>query len=438
MQPGETQPLLPYHMLRSLTADGRLLFATRCARMFAYGMLSVILVLFLTELGYRDRWGTIVSAALLGDIVVSLWMTTTADRVGRRNMLILGALLMAGAGLVFATTDSFPLLLIAATIGVVSPSDKEVGPFLSIEQSALSQTVPGSDRTAIFAWYNLAGSVAAALGTLTAGFAWKGLLRFGLTGTGVYRPIVWAYAGIGILLAAAFVLLSPAAEAPRAAEPSAAPVWLGLHRSRSIILRLSALFALDAFGGGFILQSILVAWFHLRFGADPEVLGSIFFAANLLAAGSALVAARLAERFGLVNTMVFTHLPSNVLLVLVPLMPNLDLAVTLLLVRFSISQMDVPTRQSYTMAVVHPDERSAAAGITTVARSVGAAFSPWLANKCLAVPALLGVPLFIAGGIKIVYDLWLYRAFVSHRPAESADQPREWQAQEIKRQNSNV
>lgn len=415
-----TQPLFPWYVLGSLTADGRLLFGTRCARMFAYGMLSVILVLYLTELGFKDRWGMIVSAALLGDIGVSLWITTAADRVGRKKMLILGSLLMAGAGLVFATTENFLLLLVAATIGVVSPSDKEVGPFLSIEQSALSQTVPATERTAIFAWYNLAGSVAAALGALMAGFAWRQLLHLGLNGADVYRPLVFAYAGIGSLLAIAFLGLSRAAEAPAATAVSEIRPWLGLHRSRSIVLRLSALFALDAFGGGFILQSIVVAWFHERFDADPAVLGSIFFTANLLAAGSALVAARLAERFGLINTMVFTHLPSNVLLILVPLMPNLELAVTVLLVRFSISQMDVPTRQSYTMAVVHADERSAAAGITTIARSVGAALSPYLANRCLAVPTLLGVPFFVAGGVKILYDLWLYRAFVAHRPEDGA------------------
>jgi MFS family permease len=411
-----SQPLLSYHVLRSLTADGRLLFATRCVRMFGYGMLSVVLVLYLTELGFKDRWGTIVSAALLGDIAVSLWITTSADRIGRRKMLILGALLMAGTGLVFATTHQFLPLLAAATIGVVSPSDKEVGPFLSIEQSALSQTVSAAERTAVFAWYNLAGSVAAALGTLLAGVGWKQLLRFGLEGADVFRPLVFAYAGVGFLLAIMFVWLSPAAEAQPAIPVRETPAWMGLHRSRSIVLRLSALFALDAFGGGFILQSILVAWFYVRFDADPEVLGAIFFTANLLAAGSALVAARLAARFGLINTMVFTHLPSNVLLILVPLTPNLELAVLVLLVRFSISQMDVPTRQSYTMAVVHSDERSAAAGITTVARSVGAALSPYLANKCLAVSGLLGVPFFVAGGVKILYDLWLYRAFVSHRP----------------------
>src|SRR5262249_26829903 len=196
--------------------------------------------------------------------------------------------------------------------------------------------------------------------------------------------------------------------------------WPGLHRSRPIVLRLSALFALDAFGGGFILQSILVTWFRIRFGADPDVLGTIFFFANLLAAGSALAAARLAERFGLINTMVFTHLPSNILLLLVPLMPTLELAVTVLLVRFAISQMDVRTGESYAMAVVPPDERSAAAGITTVARSVGAALSPWLANRCLETAALLGLPFFVAGGIKILYDLWLYRAFVSHKPEDDS------------------
>ena len=193
----------------------------------------------------------------------------------------------------------------------------------------------------------------------------------------------------------------------------------GLHRSRGVVLRLSALFALDAFGGGFILQSIVAYWFHIRFHLDPALLGGIFFVANLLAAASALAAASLAKRFGLINTMVFTHLPSNVLLILVPLMPNLPLAVTVLLIRFCISQMDVPTRQSYTMAVVHPDERSAASGITTVARSIGAAISPTLAGYLLARPDLISVPFFIAGGVKIVYDLWLYREFVSHKPDAS-------------------
>jgi MFS family permease len=399
------------------TGDGLLLFATRGLRMFAYGALSVVLVLYLKAVGLMEgQIGLLLTMTLLGDTVISLWITTAADRMGRRRMLILGALLMALVGGVFATTGNLVLLIIVATIGVLSPADKEVGPFLSIEQAALSQTVPDERRTAVFAWYNLVGSLTAALGALVGGFACRHFLRAGMTGADVYRPVVVAYCVVGLLLAAGFARLSAATESPGAGNALPRSSWLGLHRSRGVVLRLSALFALDAFGGGFILQSIIAYWFYLRFRLDPATLGSIFFFANLLAAASALGAAALAKRFGLINTMVFTHLPSNVLLLLVPLMPNLTLAVALLLVRFSISQMDVPTRQSYTMAVVRPDERSAASGVTTVARSIGAAISPALAGYCLARPDLINVPFFVAGGVKIVYDLLLYRAFVAHEP----------------------
>jgi predicted MFS family arabinose efflux permease len=185
-----------------------------------------------------------------------------------------------------------------------------------------------------------------------------------------------------------------------------------------VVARLAGLFSLDAFAGGFVVQSLVAYWFHLRFGVSPAALGGIFFGANLLAGFSALVAARVAARIGLVNTMVLTHLPSNVLLLLVPLMPTLPLAVAVLFLRFSISQMDVPTRQSYTMAVVSPDERSAAAGVTGVARTTGAALSPVIAGPLLASPALAGVPFFLAGGIKIVYDLLLWLSFRSLRPPE--------------------
>jgi MFS family permease len=192
----------------------------------------------------------------------------------------------------------------------------------------------------------------------------------------------------------------------------------GLHRSRKTVLRLSGFFALDAFGGGFVIQGLLAYWFHLRFGVEPAALGGIFFGANLLAGVSALLADRIAARIGLIRTMVFTHIPSNLLLMLVPLMPSLRAAVALLLVRYSISQMDVPARQSYTMAVVEPDERSAASGVTTIARSVGALISPTISGALLAVPALMSAPFFLAGGLKITYDLLLYRAFSGHRPPE--------------------
>jgi len=217
------------------------------------------------------------------------------------------------------------------------------------------------------------------------------------------------------LLALSFSRLASATETP--APPSQ---WTrcGVGPSRAVILKLSGLFALDAFGGGFVVQSLAAYWFYLRFGVSPAALGAIFFGANVFAGISALLASRIAARFGLVRTMVFTHLPSNVLLILVPLMPTVEMATVVLLLRFSISQMDVPTRQSYVMAVVRPEERSAAAGITGVARTIGAAVAPVLAGMLFARPALISVPFFLAGTLKIVYDLLLYREFVSVRPPE--------------------
>jgi MFS family permease len=317
-------------------------------------------------------------------------------------------------------TSNFWWLLLAATIGVISPTGNEVGPFLSIEQAALSQLVPEERRVEIFAWYNLVGSVATAAGALCGGAVAQLVQWFGVDGPGRYRPLVIGYALVGPVLAWACLRLSPATEVaatPAAFTPTRALPWsrLGLLRSFPVVVKLSSLFALDAFGGGFVIQSIVAYWFYLRFAVEPATIGAIFFGANLLAGVSALSAAWVARRIGLVKTMVFTHLPSNVLLILVPLMPNLPLATLMLLLRFSISQMDVPTRQSYTMAVVAPDERSAAAGVTGIARSLGAAISPMLASLLVEHPGLTSLPFFLAGGIKIVYDLLLYQGFVNAR-----------------------
>jgi len=403
-------------VLRALTPDGRLLFLTRCIRLFAYGSLSVVLVFYLTSLGFTtSQTGLLLTLTLAGDTVVSLFLTTRADRIGRRLMLIVGAVLMAAAGLTFAFTSNFLFLLIAGTIGVISPSGNEVGPFLPIEQAALSHVVPSQTRTAVFAWYTLAGSLATAAGSLGGGILSDLLQKSTTTPLGSYRAIVLLYAALGVLLALLFARLSPAAEVSVSGERSA---FLGLGRSRNVVLRLSGLFALDSFAGGFVVQSFAAYWFYLRFGVNPATLGAIFFGANVLAGCSALLASRLASRFGLIRTMVFTHLPSNILLILVPLMPTLPLAIVVLLVRFSISQMDVPTRQSYTMAVVRPEERSAAAGVTGVARTIGAAIAPIFAGLLFARPALISVPFFIAGTLKIVYDLLLYRGFVTVRPPE--------------------
>ena len=393
-----------------------MLFVTRFMRMFAYGFLSILLALYLAQLGLSDaKIGLLLSLTLVGDIGISLLLTTTADRFGRRRTLVIGAALMLLAGIVFALTNNFMALLIAATIGVISPSGNEVGPFLSVEQASLSHIIPDHRRTHVFGWYNLVGSLATAMGALVSGAVTQVLQNTGMPALDSYRVVVWGYAGAGAVLCLLFLWLSKAIEAaPNAnstAQMTGVRVFLGLHRSKGVVVKLSALFSLDAFAGGFVIQSIVAYWFHLRFGVQPAMLGAIFFGANLLAAISALAAAKMASRIGLVNTMVFTHLPSNVLLILVPLMPNVHLAVLMLLLRFSISQMDVPTRQSYVMAVVDPDERSAAAGVTAVARSVGAAIAPSLSTMLLASSMFMAIPFFVGGGLKIIYDLLLYRNF---------------------------
>jgi MFS family permease len=400
--------------------------------MFAYGLLSVVLVLYLAQLGLNEGLiGLLLSLTLIGDAAISLWMTTSADRIGRRRILIAGTGLMLFAGVLFAVTDRVALLLIAAIIGVISPSGYEVGPFLPVEQSALSQIVPDRLRTQVFAWYTLVGSFATAAGALCGGGLTQFLQQAGVIPLNSYRTVVVLYGVMGVLLGALFTKLSPDVEAVHS-DGLPIPTRLGLHRSRSIVLKLSTLFGLDAFAGGFVVQSLVAYWFHVRFGVEPAALGGIFFGANILAGISALAAAWVAARIGLVNTMVFTHLPSNLLLMLVPLMPNLPLAIFVLFVRFSISQMDVPARQSYTMAVVAPDESSAAAGVTGIARSIGAAISPTFSGVFLGNPVLLGAPFLVAGALKVVYDILLYRSFreikerehETHR-SEETDSPAE-------------
>jgi MFS family permease len=406
----------------ALRSDVPRLFLTRGLRLFAYGALSVVLVFHLAATGLSEaRIGLLLSLTLLGDTALSLVITTRADRAGRRRMLLAGAALMVGAGVLFAVTEDFWLLLLAATLGIISPSGNEVGPFLAIEQAALSQAVPAERRTGTFAWYTLTGAFATAAGAFVGGGLAEGLQRCGLTPLQSYRAVILLYAALGAALALAFAGLGPGVEAPAARASGRPPLLspgLGLHRSRGVVARLSALFALDAFAGGFIVQSFVAWWLHRRFGVGEGLVGAILLGANVLAGLSALWSASLARRFGLVNTMVFTHLPSNLLLLLLPLVPTLWMAVAVLLARFSISQMDVPARQSYTMAVVAPDERAAAAGLTGIARTVGSSLAPLLAGPLYAAPALAWLPFWICGGLKIVYDLALWRAFAQVRPPE--------------------
>jgi len=325
-------------------------------------------------------------------------------------VLILSALPMVAAGAALASRDGFLLLLPLAALGGLSPTGQEVGPFQSLEQAALSQAGRRADRVMPYAWYNLAGSLAAAFGALAAGVVPASLESAGWAPLAAQRVLVWAFAATGLVLAALYTALSPMIEVQAPARRPGEGAAPALHRSRGIVLRLAALFGVDALAGGFVVQSLVALWFNQRFGVGLDLLGPLFFGTNLLSALSYLAAARLADRFGLLRTIVFTHLPSNVLLALVPLLPTWPLAASVLLARHALAQMDVPTRQAYTMAVVTPGERAAAAGLTNAVRPAAAGVAPVITGAALQAAAS-GVPFFLAGGLKIVYDLTLWHMF---------------------------
>jgi MFS family permease len=399
----------------TLSPDGWVLFAACGVRNCAYGFLSVVLGVYLAALGLSvEAIGGIFTAALAGGAVMTLVLTRVADRLGRRQILIAGAALMAAAGIVFALTDQVLVLAVAAILGTISPSGKEVGPFLSVEQAILPQTTTDEQRTDVFAAYNLVNYLATALGALAVGLP----AMLGLSALQGYQLLLWGYAAAALVLLLLFGRLSPAAEAGMADQPRSAR-GTGVRQSRGTVVKLAALFAVDSFAGGFVVQGLLALWFHLRFGIDLGGLAAIFLGTNLLAALSFLAAPPLARRFGLLNTMVFTHLPSNVLLLLVPLMPRVELAVGVLLIRYLLSQLDVPTRQSYTMAIIPAAERAAAAGVFSVVRNAASAVGPAFAGVTLVAPAL-GLPFILAGTLKIAYDLALFAMFRGVQPPEEA------------------
>ncbi|HLJ81355.1 MAG TPA: MFS transporter [Ktedonobacterales bacterium] len=421
-----------------------LIVAARGLRSFSYGMLAVLLAVALTSAGISPAAiGGIITVSLAGDFCGTYVIGLNADRWGRRRTLIVLALLMAATGAVFGLTAFYPVLLVAAFFGTLGTTASETAPFLPIEQSMLPNTCPPERRMRLFARYNLVASFAGALGALFAGL--PDLLHRAGISLAVATHLLF---GVYVLAALAVALLagrlSPAVEAPplvrEATSPREAPSAAGLHwrptaggrrrmdevrlrrlvpplvpplgRSRGLILRLAALFSVDALAGGLVVQSLMVLYFHLRFGVPLGLLAALFFGANTLAALSFLAAAPLARRIGLLNTMVFTHLPSNVLLALVPLMPTFPLAAVVLLVRQLLSQMDVPTRQAYTMALVAREERTAAASVTSLARSAGSASTPVLSGVLLQGPLLaMGLPFLVAGGLKVAYDLTLWAVF---------------------------
>jgi len=393
------------------TAYVNRLLTARALRAFGDGFVSLLLPVYLIDLGYDTvTVGLIASATLLGSGAMTLGVGLTAHRYHYRTLLLAAAALMVATGAAFATvTQLWPLLAIAV-VGTLNPSSGDVSVFLPMEHAVLSRVVADRHRTAVFARYALVGTLVAALGALAAGIP---PLLGQLTGW-PQRPCLQAmfalYSLLGVGAAIAYRGL------PRTLESSlrrAAP----LTTSRKAVIKLAALFSLDAFAGGFVVQSLMALWLYQRFALSTATAGTIFFVTGVLSALSYLAAVRIARRIGLVNTMVFTHLPANLCLVAVPFVPHVGIAVALLFVRSLLSQMDVPTRNSYVMAIVTPEERAAAASLTAVPRSLASAASPFLAGYLLALSPF-GWPLVAAGSMKIAYDLLFLATFRKVKPPE--------------------
>jgi MFS family permease len=388
-----------------------LVFAGRAVRSFAFGWLSIFLALYLARKGFGAvQIGAVFTATMVEDAVLTIVLSTIAARVGPARVMAFAAPLLVVGGLLLALPESRGLLLAGAVIGTLSPNGQEAGPFAPLEQALLARLAGSGSVVRLFGWYNLFAFFPAAAGAGLAGAAHGWALRRAFEPLKAEQGMLLAYAAAGLVLAALYTRLARLEPARRLEAVPLPTRSLGLARSRRVVFPLAGLQAVDAFAGGFIMQSLLAYWFHLRFGVSAEALGALFFGTSLLSALSFLVAARVAERMGLLNTMVFTHLPSNVLLILVPFAPTFAAAAAVLLARHLLSQMDVPTRQAYTMALVAPDERPAAAGFTAGARALAQAAAPLASGVAMATVAT-PVPFLLAGGLKIVYDLSLFFRF---------------------------
>jgi MFS family permease len=393
------------------TADGKRLVATRALRGLADGAVSVLLPSYLSALGFgATQIGIIVFGTLLGSALLTLWAGFVAHRVGERRLLVGASCLMLATGLGFTYVRSFWPLFVVAFLGTLNPSAGDVSLFLPLEQAALAESVTVKDLTGIFAIYNVAGALAGALGALASGLPTLLASRLRWNMLAAQRSGFVAYSAIAVIAALVYRSLSPAV--------AVGPIHLApLTKSRGIVVRLAMLFSLDAFGGGFVIQSLLALWFFRRFNMPIQAVAVFFFAAGLLGSLSQFVSSALAARIGRIRTMAYTHMPSNVFLILAALMPNATLTIVFLLLRLSLSQMDVPARQSYVMAMVPPEERAAAAGVTNVPRSLATALAPIAAGMMLDASSF-GWPLICAGSLKALYDILLLLRFRSIMPAD--------------------
>jgi MFS family permease len=394
-------------------ADVVCLYAARAARGFGDGFAAIILPAYLLEIGFDPfQIGLVATAALLGSAAITLAIGFLAPRYDLRTLLLACAALMVVTGIAIPSLQHFVFIAVVAFIGTMNPTTGDIGVHVPLEQAALAHRASDKKRTHIFARYSLIGALSIAAGALAAGTP-DLLVSFGMGRIGALQIMFYVYAALGLIGAVFYSRL------PRAEVTETTPLATPLGPSRRTVYKLAALFSLDSFAGGFTVQSIMALWLFERFDLSLAAASAFFFWSNVLTAFSYPVAARLGQRFGLVNTMVFTHIPSSVCLILAAFSPNLSTVLALLLVRSALSQMDVPTRTSYVMAVVTPPERTAAASVTAVPRSLASAISPALSGALLST-SLAGLPLVICGVLKIVYDLSLLFSFRHVKPPEEA------------------
>jgi MFS family permease len=397
--------------------EARLIFLGRGFRAFGDGFVSLLLPVYLTVLGFNPfEVGVLMAATLLGSALLTLGVGFVAPSLGRRHLLVVAALLMIGTGIGFLLETRFWPLVLIGFVGTLNPSSGDVSLFLPLEHAALADLVPDRSRTMIFAFYSVVGSLVGALGSLAAGVPELLVSILHVHLATALQAMFAAYTVLGLASYFLYRRLPPALDRKRTVR--AAP----LGPSRGIVFRLATLFCLDSFASGLAIQSLLALWLFQRFGLSLVAAGSIFFWSGVLAASSSPISALLAKRIGLVNTMVFTHLPAHVCLVGLALAPNLASAIAFLLMRALLSQMDVPARTSYVMAVVTPEERPAAASVTLVPRSLATAVGPVIAGYLLSLAAFPAA-LVLAGGLKVIYDLLLLAMFRRHRPPEESAPP---------------
>lgn len=401
-----------------ISIDGKLLLCARIVRTFAYGFLSVILAIYLKLIGFDDILiGIILSVTLINSIIFTLFASFYADRIGRRKTLILYTAMMSISGGIFFVTENPLALIIASLLGTLNITGSETSAFLSIEQSILPQTIKDNrKRNTLFGFYNMVGTFAMGAGILIANLPI--IIQNELEFDQIYaiKLLFLFYSLLGVLVIGIYLKLSSDIEIKK--EKTLKPISKILNpKSKKIVTKLSGLFAIDSFAGGFAIQSIVSFWFFTKFDIDLSQISYIFSIGSLLTAFSYLIAAKIADKIGLINTMVFTHIPSNILLILLAFAPTLEIAIVFYMIRMALSQMDVPTRQSYIVAVVEEDERTASAGITNLSRNIAQAFSPSITGYIIGVLSL-SAPFIIGGLLKIIYDITLYINFRKIKPSD--------------------